>query len=436
MRKLFFLFTVLFVFLSAACSEGGPTVTSSSQSTYYPVAEQKVILQVSSLTDNPPMTFTWNYDSTNSSMQDSYGNVVASGAVTNMFGVYWTTPQAPGIYTVSCIVGDKLSKTDTVTFLVYVSARAITMLMDANPASAVVISSDLNTTNGGLFAVVQNDKDYNNIPNNNMKMFATNMFKYDMAWGANYSLTALYPIYYSSLYQSYYTYWGGYLSDNTINIIRHSSSSDDVIYSQQTSANDSVNNITLINNNIWVSANSGLWKVDPSSTGFINPPLAVQSYNADGSSGLSAVATSLGVYYCTTSDMNWQPLPGGQGKAISVVTLANPLNIFALMLDGTERKLMQYYKENDIWTIKEIEPDEGFTFGSITRISKDSNGRIWCGNKRWDGISWFYPNGIKETIENPIDYTLVSAEGMAYFRTSSGQLWVWGKTPTPYYPTR
>ena len=436
MRKLFFLFTTLFVLLSAACSEGGPNVISASQSTYNPVTEQKVTLQVSSLSDNPPMTFTWNDDNPDSTFQDSYGNVIAKGVATNMYGVYWTAPQTPGTYTVSCTIGDKLSKTDMAYFLIYVSTRGITQLMDANPAKADVISSDLVSYYGGIFAVVSDDKDINNIPNDNVKMFTSNIFKYDTGWGGNYSLAALYPIYYSSLYQSYYNYWGGYLSDNTITLIRHSSSVDDAIFSQQTSANDSVNNITVINSNIWVSANSGLWKLDPLTAGFSNP-LTIQSYNADASIGLSAVATSLGVYYCTTSDMNWQPLPGGQGKAISVVTMANPLNIFALLYDGTTKKLMQYFKDNNgIWTNKEIQSDDGATFGSITRISKDLKGRIWCGNKRWDGISWFYPDGIKETIKNPIDYTIASSEGMAYLRTSSGELWVWGKTPTPYYPTR
>ena len=436
MRKLFFLFTALFILLSAACSEGGPNVISASQSTYNPVTEQKVTLQVSSLSDNPPMTFTWNDDNPDSTFQDSYGNVITKGVATNMYGAYWTAPQTPGTYTVSCTIGDKLSKTDMAYFLIYVSARRITQLMDANPAKADVISSDLVSYYGGIFAVVSDDKDINNIPNDNVKMFTSNIFKYDTGWGGNYSLAALYPIYYSSLYQSYYNYWGGYLSDNTITLIRHSSSVDDAIFSQQTSANDSVNNITVINSNIWVSANSGLWKLDPLTAGFSNP-LTIQSYNADASIGLSAVATSLGVYYCTTSDMNWQPLPGGQGKAISVVTMANPLNIFALLYDGTTKKLMQYFKDNNgIWTNKEIQSDDGATFGSITRISKDLKGRIWCGNKRWDGISWFYPDGIKETIKNPIDYTIASSEGMAYLRTSSGELWVWGKTPTPYYPTK
>jgi hypothetical protein len=432
-RKLFFLFTALLILLFTACSDGGPYITSASQSNYSLVTEQKVLLMVTSLTDNPPMTFTWDDDSTDGTFQDSYGNVIAKGTVTNMFGAYWVTPQTPGPYTVTCTVGDKLNKTDTAYFAINVSARGITQLMDANPAKAVAISSDLNSIYGGIFAVVSEDKDINNNPTNNIKMFTTTLFKLDMAWGGIYSLAALYPIYSSSLYQSYYTYWGGYLSDNTINLIKHSSSADDSIYSQQTTANDSMNNITLINSNIWVSANSGLWKFDTTTASFSHS-LNIESYNADASSGLSAVATSLGVYYCTTSDMNWQPLPSDQGKAISVVTLANPLNIFALLYDGTTKKFMQYFKDNNgNWTNKEIQPDDGATLGSITRISKDSKGRIWCGNKRWDGTSWFYPD-TQNTITNAIDYTIVSGEGMAYLRTTSGQLWVWGKTATPYYP--
>jgi hypothetical protein len=434
-RKLFFLFTSLFILLSAACTDGGPYITSASQSAYLLVTGQKVLLMVSSLTDNPPMTFIWNDDNTESTFQDSYGNIVAKGTVTNMYGIYWTTPETPGIYNVSCIVGDKFNTTDRADFIIYVSARSISMLMDANPAKAIVISTDLNSIYSGLFAVVSGDKDIYNVPTDNIKLFTSSIFKYDTGWGASYSLTAFYPIYYSSLYQSYYTYWGGYLSDNTINLIRHTTSVDDSIYSKQTSvANESVNSITMINGNIWVSANSGLWKLDSLSPVFSDPVLSIQSYNVDGTSALSAVATTLGVYYSTTSAMNWQPLPGGQGKPISVVTISSPLNIFALLYNGTTKKLMQYFKDdNGNWTNMEIKPDPGATLGSITRISKDFKGRIWCGNKRWDGTSWFYPDR-DNILPDAIDYTIISGEGMAYFRTTSGQLWGWGRTPTPYYP--
>jgi hypothetical protein len=432
-RKLFLFFTVLFTLLSAACSESRPDVTSASSSDYSPVTEQKIILSVTSLTDNPPMTYTWNYDNTNSTLLDAYGNVITPGVQTNMYGAYWITPQTAGVYSVSCTVGDKLSNTDTAYFEINVTGRGITQLMDANPASAVSVDYDVNAVLGGIFAVVVNDKDSSGNPTNNIKMFTSTFFKLDTAWGASYPLTALYPINYSSVLSYYYAFWGGYIGGSTINLITHSSSTaDDVIYTTPTTSSDSMRNITMINNNIWISADSGLWKFDTSLTSFSNT-LLKSSYNTDASSGISAVATSMGVYYSTTGDMNWQQIPSDPGnKVISVITLANPLNVFALWLDGMTRKLRQYFKNPDgNWTYNNIDPPvEDPTLGSITRISKDWKGRIWCGNKRWNGTIWEYPF----TIPGEIDYTIISPEGLAYSKTTSGQLWVWGKTPAPYYP--
>jgi hypothetical protein len=439
-RKLFFLFTVLFTLLSAACSESRPDVTSASQSDYAPVTEQKIVLAVTSLTDNPPMTYTWNYDNTNSTMLDSYGNVIVPGTQTNMYGAYWIAPQTPGIYTVSCTVGDKRSETDTAYFDIHVLERGIIPLMDANPASAASISYDVNAILGGIFAIVSNDKDSLGNLTNNIKMFSSTLFKLDTSWGGGYSLAALYPVNYSSVYTYYYAFWGSYISGSTINLIQHNSSGVDVPYAQPTTANDSVRNITMINNNIWISADTGLWKFDTSTTGFSNK-LAISSYNADAAGSLSAVATSMGIYYSTTGDMNWQPLPSDQGqKTLSVVTLANPLNIFALSLslDGTEKELWQYFKtDGSTWSSSGIPVPADIS--SVSRISKDTKGRIWVGKNRYNPTSvpgenpWFYPD-TQNIITNAIDYTIASTEGLVYLKTTSGQLWVWGKTPAPYYP--
>ena len=437
MRKLFFLFASLIILLSAACSADGPDITSATQSDYSPVTEQKIILGVACLTNNPPMTYTWNYDNTNSTLLDSYGNVIAPGTVTNNYGVYWVAPEDPDTYTVSCTVGDELDKTETAYFVINVSSRGITQLMNASPATADSISYDVNTISGGIFALVSNDKNSDGTVSNNVKMFSSTMFKIDMGWGSAYTLAAIYPIYYSALYASYYTIWGGYMDGANLTLIDHSSSADDIIYTKATNTNDSVNNITLINGNIWVSADSGLWKFDTTAIIFTNT-LAYESYNADNSSSLSAVATSMGVFYCTTSDMNWQHLPCDPGtKALSVVAQASPQNIFALSDNGT---LMQYFKSSaSTWTSTGVSIPEDSK--SVSRISKDAKGRIWVGKYRYNPSPatgedpWFDPDTQGVFPAGLVfDYTIVSAEGLVYFRTTDGQLWVWGKTPTPYYP--
>jgi hypothetical protein len=439
-RKLSFLFAALLILLSAACSADGPDIISASQSDFYPVTEQKIVLGVACLTNNPPMTYTWNYNSSISTIMDNYGNVILPGTATNYYGVYWVTPQDPGTYTVTCTVGDDLDKTETVYFVINVSGRGITQLMNASPATAESISYDANTSSGGIFAVVTGDKNSDGTASNNVKMFSSQLFKVDMSWGGAYPLKAIYPIYYSALYTAYYTIWGSYMNGANLTLVDHSSTADDLIYTKTTSSNDSVNSVTLINGNIWVSADSGLWKFDTIVTNFTNS-LPVESYNADNSGSLSAVATSMGVYYCTTSAMNWEHLPSDPGsKALSVAALSSSQNIFALHDDGT---LMQYFKNSgSTWTSSGITPPDDIDISSVTRISKDPKGRIWAGKYRYDpalaaigDYPWFNPDtqGIFP-VGLEFDYTIVSAEGLVYLRTTDGQLWVWGKTPAPFYP--
>jgi hypothetical protein len=438
-KKLSFLFAALFILLSAACSADGPDITAASQSDFYPVTEQKIILGVACLTNNPPMTYTWNYNSSISTILDNYGNVIQPGIATYYYGVYWVAPQDPGTYTVTCTVGDGLDKTETAYFVINVSSRGITQLMNASPATADSISYDANTTSGGIFAVVSNDKNNDGTVSNNVKMFSSQLFKVDMGWGGTYPLDAIYPIYYSALYSAYYTIWGGYMNGASLTLVNHSSTADDLIYTNTTGSDDSVNSITLINGNIWVSADSGLWKFDTIATNFTNP-IAIESYNADNSGTLSAVATSLGVYYCTTSNMNWQHLPSDPGtKALSVVAQASTQNIFALHNDGS---LMQYFKNSgSTWTSTGITPPEDIDISSVTKISKDAKGRIWAGKYRYNPAPaagenpWFDPDTQGAFPDDLVfDYTIVSAEGLVYFRTKDGQLWLWGKTPAPFYP--
>ncbi|HEY9162845.1 MAG TPA: hypothetical protein VIS94_17345 [Desulfomonilia bacterium] len=439
MRKLDFIFVSLFILLSAACSADGPDITSVSLSDRYPVTEQKIVLGVSCLTNNPPMTYTWNCDSSDSYFQDGNGNIITPGTVTSLYGLYWVAPRTPGTYTVTCTIGDKLDdKTETACFIINVSARGIIQLMNANPATAESISYDVNTMSGGIFAVVSGDKNSDGTVSNNVKMFTSVMFKIDMGWGGTYPLEAIYPIYYSIFYATSYVIWGGYMNGDSLSLVDHSSSADDIVYTKTTSPTDSVNSLTLINDNIWISADSGLWKFDTITTGFTNQ-IPYESYNADNSGSLSAVATSMGVYYCTTNAMNWEHLPSDSGeKTLSVVAKSSPLNIFALLDNG---KLMQYYKPDGItWSSSDITPT-GIDISSVSKISKDPKGRIWVGKYRYNPSpaagedQWFNPDTQGVFPAGLVfDYTIVSAEGLVYFRTADGQLWVWGKTPDPFYP--
>lgn len=427
----------MFALVSAACSDSGPDITSVVQSDSSPVTGQKIFFKVIALTDNPPMNYTWNYDISNSTLLDSDGNVIAPGTMTSNYGAYCITPEEPGTYIVTCAVGDKLDKTDTATFILNVSDRQTVQLMNGSPAKAVNISYDTSSlTTGGIFAAVSGDKDSSGNATNNIKMFTSSLFKVDMSWGGDYSLTAIYPTYYVSTYSAYYVYWSGCMSGSTLEVIYYGSTSSDVsVYTQETSSDDYVKHIILINDDIWVSADSALWYFDTSTSSF-SQAVESPSYNADYSGSLSAAATDLGVYYCTTTDMDWEPIPGNQGRAISVAALSSPQSIYALLQDdeASEKRLVQYFKDSGgNWTNETIPLDDGVTIGATSRISKDWTGRIWCGNMRWDGTSWFYP-GTQGVITSDIDYAIVSPEGLVYFRTTDDQLWVWGKTPTPYYP--
>jgi len=102
---------------------------------------------------------------------------------------------------------------------------------------------------------------------------------------------------------------------------------------------------------------------------------------------------------------------------------------------------MQYSKPDGItWSSSDITPT-GIDISSVSKITKDPKGRIWVGKYRYNPSpaagedQWFNPDTQGVFPAGLVfDYTIVSAEGLVYFRTADGQLWVWGKTPDPFYP--
>lgn len=429
--------------VTAACTDSGPETWTSSISDANPVIGQKIRFQVYTVTDNPPMRFAWSDNApsgtTSTFFYDPYGNTLSKGVETPFYIAYWSAPEIPGTYTVTCTVSDKFSKTDAVNFEVNVAAANFVSLI--NPGyTAYAIGRDKMAISGGIYAEINTTQ---GIPlPASVTFFSANSRNASIAWSVDYIFKSLFVYYAQSDFYPIATLWGGYAynsstTSSSLNVSRYGGATEQATFSNTSTFGDTVNDVQVIGDNIWVSADSGFYNVSPANTWTMQTGVA-QPSGSDFSTGLAAVATSNGVYYSTTGAAPWTrlacpggDLPGSWCRALSVVTITNPLSIYALTSIDNTTRLAMYKNTQGTWasTIITDDPPEGY--GSTAKISRDSQNRIWCGKNRWNGSSWDIITGIK-TISDDVQYSIVSPEGLVYFLTyaTTSNLWVMGKTPS------
>jgi hypothetical protein len=439
--KLLAAFAILAV--TAACTDSGPETWTSSVSDANPVIGQKIRFQVYTVTDNPPMRFAWSdnapSETTSTFFYDPYGNAINKGDVTPFYITYWSAPEIPGTYTVTCTVSDKFNKTDSVNFDVNVAAAGFVSLI--NPGyTSYAIGGDKSAVAGGIYAAVNTNQGIA-LPSD-IRFFSANSKNTSIGWSVDYIFKCLYVRYIQNDFYPTATLWGGYAynatTTSTLAVSRYGGATDQTTFNNTSSFGDTINDIQVIGDNIWVSADSGFYNVSSSNV-WTNQTGVAQPSGSDFSTGLAAVATTNGVYYSTTGVAPWTrltcpggDLPGSWCNTLSVVTISsNPLSIYALTSIDNTTTLAVYKNTQGTWvsTIITDEPPEDY--GSTTKISRDSQNRIWCGKNRWNGSSWDFITGI-EAISDDVQYSIVSPEGLIYFLTyaNTSNLWVMGKSPS------
>ena len=145
MKKIFLACIALLTMLG--CSKSGPTLSESNITNDNAVTGQRIFAQVNYLTDNPPMTYQW----------------TATGGVfdipdTAPYSTYWTAPDVPGTYTLTCTITDKAKKNMTHTFNIQVRARSLESNLVGTGLEVITISKETEYEIGGIWASVKDNK--------------------------------------------------------------------------------------------------------------------------------------------------------------------------------------------------------------------------------------------------------------------------------------
>jgi hypothetical protein len=98
--------------ITIGCSTSGPEITNTAISNDNPVTGQKILLQVYSLADKIPLTYSWIC---------SGGEFDENEDEDTQYYRYWVAPDESGEQTITCTVIDGNDDEETVTFSIQVN---------------------------------------------------------------------------------------------------------------------------------------------------------------------------------------------------------------------------------------------------------------------------------------------------------------------------
>ena len=214
------------------CSSSGPEITSVSSSDETPFAGQTLLLSVYSLTDNPPMTYTWECSAgTFDEWEDSD------------YLVFWTAPEEPGDQSVTCTVKDEADDREIFNFTFDVQQRSIDDTLVDEPVLSILRQKTSRI--GGVWVSTEGgDIRYITSGTNELTTwegaFAT------MHVGLNSD-------------GSSYTLWGAYPTGTDITM--QTQSSEETLSCETCGVSDTINDLTidvLDSDLFWVGSDSGI----------------------------------------------------------------------------------------------------------------------------------------------------------------------------------
>ncbi|MEA3222962.1 MAG: hypothetical protein U9P49_07340 [Thermodesulfobacteriota bacterium] len=379
-QVLYFCIIVIVAALIYGCSSSGPEITYVNTSDAAPVTGQRILLQANSIVDRYPIRYIW--AATGGVLEDEDAN---------RYWTYWIAPKDPGEYTVSCTVIDDGDDQETAFFDIDVKQREKKTLLEQG---ALCMAKDRSAKTGGIWASTNDDIWY-----------FSSSGESNIGWGDKFTAIAIQK--YSSYY--YYTYhiiWGAV--ENKIHYYR---SSDDT-GTMTCEGCGAINAMEVDGSILWVGADNGLYKCS-TATYTCEDTTITDTKVCDIYVGedLTLAATTTGIYTLDADGNTWEVKYSGDTCA---VTVDGDGDIWSI----TDDEVM---KENeDKSGLNKLDPQPDYVAASLDIDLLD---RIWCGKYYWDGdiSTWQDPTGIEESVEESI----VSPEGLVYLRSTSGALFCW-----------
>jgi hypothetical protein len=402
-KKFFFLWVAaLFLY---SCTSSDPRIYDYSISDSTPVTGEKVLMQVSSLSDHYPMTYNWTCDGGTLDVQEESSDNF----------IYWNAPdEAPGTYHVTCRVVDENDHATVQDFTLVVSTRDVEVLYstDTNATTALSIEQESYSIIGGIWASLSN-AEVHYITSTSDALTST--------WtGAFSAMTIIYDF-----ISGNHALWGAYnqdFSDFDGNIIAlQSTTATSSLTCPYDSGTDVINALIVSYENpgyyLMVGSDSGLyWYHTDSETE------QWHNYSADYGIGktYSFALTPDGLTGYAATDK------GIYSFDFAFFTLSTtPIYESNINLAGKASCAVTVDNDGAIWHVTDGNVYKGETLmtppGEIAcTLAVDTNGHVWCGKYYWgDDAAWHTP-----AVLAPFTISKVagSNEGRMYFITDSGAL--------------
>jgi len=369
------------------CSSSGPEITGSTISNENPVTGQKILLQVFSIADKAPLTYSW---------ESSGGQFDENVEDDTQYYRYWVAPDEVGEQTITCTVRDDDDDEETTSFTVQVIAREIDdTLVDANVLSIVKQTGTI----GGVWVSSENEEiRFISSTTNELTSFEGAFGSMHLALNSSFN----------------YILWGA--SSQGREISQQSSDEEFVLTCETCDTDDVIHDLTVdvIDGNIlWVGADSGMHWYDSNPEegeeqwGEYKPEKTNDFFQG---AGLVYAATSSGIYeldpYAESSD------PIYTGDSCAVIEVEN----------DDETVNVWHITDSQVCRDGTALPLDSQPADVACSLDTDWNNTIWCGKYFWDGESWQTVPGLED---EDIVKSVFSNEGLVYFLSSSGTLLRW-----------
>ncbi len=367
--------------LILGCSSTDPELTDASITDDNPVVGQRVYAQVYTITDNPPLTYAW-------SASSGTLDIVEYSPYTT----YWTAPDTPGSYTLTCRVLDKENNQTSHTFNVEVRARSLEIDLLGAGKEVITMTKQSDSRIGGIWASVRDDK----------LRFISSRSNEESIWSKNF-FTMLAR---TDSYTGYYTIWGAASQGKNISVL--TSNADATLACRTCLGSDTILALAkdvqyAYDTILWVGTDSSLCYYDQTKD-FWGTYLFVKVYDLSEGPDYVYAATSHGIYRL---DGKLEPVYGGETRAI-----------LALDNDGT----------TDIWSVVQGKVRKNGQILALqppsvaNTLDKDLAGNIWCGRYWWDKSRCHLVPGLEDVM---VVKSVASTEGLIYFLSDSGILYRW-----------
>ncbi len=378
------LLAILLLFLGACSGSSSSSIeiTRANTSSHSAVTGQRLLFQVNTLADNPPVEYTWT--ASGGTIEDS---------TTSKYWVFWVSPEQPGTYTVTCTIRDDSGNVKTVPFSVDVSDRETKLLLSQG---AIGMTKQDGVKIGGVWVSTEDNTLYYSYSGNT-----------SLNWGGGYDIIAIQNRYDQTSYKSTTLIWAAKTGENSL-----------TYYSNGTSASTTfdeckgITRLSIDGDVLLIGADNGLFVYDPTSNVLNATSVTSHVYDIKKYDTGIMVATDSGLYRMNDDTSTWiSPQEQVTNTPTYAVLQDADGNIWSVIENSNGDKVIAVNS-----TELDKQPPE-----VIDSLDQDLFDRVWCGKYYWDGSSWHDLTGIQESIKQ----SMISPEGLAYLITTSGELFNW-----------